>query len=568
MNHLRERIAAARGEKKADLVLKNGQLINVFSGEVYPADLAIYKDRIVGIGEYSGEEEIDLNGRYLTPGFIDSHLHIESTFLLPPELARVVVPHGTTAIIADAHGIANVLGLKGIKYLLQQSEDLPLDIFFAVPGCMPLADLETSGIKLKVQEVLTLLKNERVLRLGEIMNFPEVIAGKKPVLENIESAGDCGIEGHAPGLLGKDLNAYISAGIYSDHESVSLKEAQEKLKAGMQILVREGSSSKNLEAILPLITPANSRFFCFCTDDLSPEDLAAGHLNQILRKAVALKLPAITALQMVTINPARHYGLTGFGALAPGYYANINVLSNLEDFNVEMGFKNGQKVSTKSRLEFEPKVKKNKIVRETIHVKPFEIEALELKAKSDYARTIELVPEQTLTKSILAAVKQKKGLVVADPDNDILKLVVVERHKGTGNIGLGLVKGFGLKHGALASSVSHDAHNIICVGVDDEDSVSAVRRVVDLSGGMVAVQGGLVMADLALPVAGLMSDSSLSEVLTKQQKLEQAVETLGGKAKEAFAALAFLASPVIPELRLTDKGLVDVSKFKIVELFE
>lgn len=568
MNSLKERIAVARGEKKADIVLKNGQLINVFSGEIYSADVALHKEHIAGIGDYSGEQEIDLNGRYVAPGFIDSHLHIESTLLYPGELARVIVPHGTTSIISDPHEIANVLGIAGIKYLLEISKGLPLDMFFTVPSCVPATELETSGAKLHSEEVISLLKEERVIKLGEMMNFPGVLSGQKEVLEKIEAASAVGVEGHAPGLTGKDLNAYISAGVSSDHETVGLEEAREKLKAGMQILVREGSSAKNMEAILPLINSSNARFFCFCTDDIYPRDLTEGHLNKIIKKAVSLKLDPVIAVQMASINAARYYNLKGYGAVAPGYFADINVISNLEDFEVDMVFKKGKMVASRGRPLFEVKLKKKAGVRETVKIKPFEVEALGIRAKADYAKAIELVPGQILTKSIVVAVKKKNGHVVSDPDSDVLKLVVVERHKATGGIGIGLVKGFGLRRGALASSVAHDSHNIICVGVDDEDIVGAIRRVAKLEGGMVAVRGGLVLAELPLPIAGLISDEPLKNVLEKQKKLDEAAKELGARIKYPFGVLSFLALPVIPELRLTDKGLVDVAKFKIVNLFE
>jgi len=491
MNSLRERIAVARGEKKADIVLKNGQLINVFTGEIYPADIAIHKDRIAGIGDYAGEEEIDLNGRYITPGFIDAHLHLESTLLTPGELAKAVIPQGTTAIVCDPHEIANVLGTAGIKYLLAASKGLPLDIYFTVPSCVPTSDLETSGARLSADNILSLLKNERVLKLGEMMNFPGLLAGKKDVIDKIEAACEVGVEGHAPGLSGKDLNAYVAAGISSDHESVTLEEAREKLKLGMHIMVREGSSAKNLEAVLPLINPSNSRYFSFCTDDIYPSDLVEGHMNRIIQKAVGLKLDPVMAVQLATINPARYYNLKHHGAIAPGYFADLNVVSNLEDFNVEMVFIKGKLVSQRKKTLFEVKPKKSKEIRETVKIKPFEPEELEIQAKSEYARAIEIVAGQILTRSIMATVKQKDGKLISDPDSDILKLAVVERHKESGNIGLGVVKGFGLNKGALASSVAHDSHNIICVGVDDEDMVSAVRRVAKLEGGMVAVRGGL-----------------------------------------------------------------------------
>ena len=568
MNELRERIAVARGVKKADIVLKNGQLVNVFTSEIYPADVAIHKNHIAGIGNYFGKQEIDLNGRYIAPGFIDAHVHTESTFLYPGELARAVVPHGTTAIVSDPHEIANVLGVPGIKYLLDLSEGLPLDIYFTVPSCVPSTDLETSGARLRAEDIRSLLKNERILKLGEMMNFPGLLAANKDVLDKIEAACKVGVEGHAPGLSGKDLTAYVASGITSDHETTSLVEAKEKLQAGMQILVREGSSAKNMEAILPLINPSNARFFSFCTDDICPMDLAQGHLDKIIKKAVSLKLDPVIAIQLATINTARYFNLKGYGAVEPGYFADINILSNLEEFKTEMVFKRGKLVASRGRPLFDVKLKKKNGIRETIKILPFEVEALEVPARSDYAKAINLVPSQITTKSIVVSVKKKGKFIVSDTDSDVLKLAVVERHKASGNIGMGLVKGFGLKKGALATSVSHDSHNVICVGVEDEDMLSAIRRVAELGGGMVAVRGGLVVAELALPIAGLISDSPLKAVIDKQDNLEKAVRLLGCSVEHPFGILSFLALPVIPELRLTDKGLVDVGKFKLVDLFE
>lgn len=508
-------------EKKADIVLRNGQLINVFSGKIYPADVAIKKDMVVEVGDFSGKEEIDLNGRYIVPGFIDSYIHIESTLLSAGELARAVVPHGTTTIVSDPYGIMTVLGIPGIKYLLAASANLPLDIFFSISKNFPSTELETYGAKLRAEAITPLFKNERILKQERLNHIP-----------------------------------------------VTIEEAQERLKDGMQVFVREGSSAKNLQAILPLIDAENSRFFSFCTDDILPVDLALGHINKVIQKAVALKLDPVIAVQMATINPARYFNLKGYGAVAPGYFADINVVSNLEDFAVDMVFKRGKLVAQRCKANFEVKLKKNKDVRETIHVKPFEIESLQIEAKSDYAKAIELVPDQILTKSIVVPIKKKDNKVVADPGSDILKLVVVERHKATGNIGLGLVKGFGLKKGALATSVAHESHNIICVGVDDEDIISAIRRVARLEGGMVAVRGGLVLAELALPIAGLISDQPLKDVISRQEALAKATSDLDCRAQHPFATLSFLELPTIPELRLTDMGLVDVAKSKIVGLFE
>ncbi|MBN2058416.1 MAG: adenine deaminase [Candidatus Saganbacteria bacterium] len=568
MTLLKDLIAVANGQQKADLVLKNGQLINVFSGEIYSADVAVAAGYIAGVGDYTGEEEIDLNGRYITPGFIDSHIHIESTLLTPPELAKVIVPCGTTAMICDPHEIANVLGLTGIRYLIDAGKGLPVDMFFAAPSCVPSTELETSGGLIKAADIKTLFKDGQVIRLGEMVNFKGVLEQDKAVMAKIKAAGDAGVEGHAPGLSGKALNAYIAAGIGSDHESVGFDEAREKLKAGMQILVRQGSSAKNLEAILPLITPANSRFFSFCTDDILPTDLAQGHINAVLKRAVELKLDPVVAIQLATINPARFYGLKRHGAIAPGYLADINIISNLEDFKVDLVIKRGVKVASRGKPLFEAKSKAPASVKHTVKMKPFEVDAFGIKAKSDYAKAIELVPGQILTKSIVVSVKKQGKLVVADPASDVLKLAVIERHKGKGNIGLGLVKGFGLKKGALATSVAHDAHNIICVGAADEDMISAVRRVAKLQGGLVVVRGGLVLAELPLPIAGLMSDLPLNKVLAKLRKVEQSLKELGIKVEEPFGLLSFLALPVVPELRLTDMGLVDTNKLCFTELFE
>ncbi|MEA3494070.1 MAG: adenine deaminase C-terminal domain-containing protein [Candidatus Margulisiibacteriota bacterium] len=491
MNGLKERMAVSRGEKKAGLVLKNGQLINVFSGEIYPADVAIHKERIAGVGDYSGEEEIDLNGRYVAPGFIDGHVHIESSLLTPPELAHAVVPHGTTTVIAGPHEIVNIMGEDGFKYIREVSAKLPLDIHFSVSDELLFA-----------------------------------------------------------------------------HEATTAGEAKNKLRSGSQVLVREGSSAKNMEAIIPLIDQVNQSFFCFCTDDIYPADLEAGHLNEILKKAVSYNFDPMTAIRMVTINPARFYGLTAYGVVAPGYFADINVLSNLEDFGVDMVFKRGKKVAAKGRALFEVKVKKNKAVRETMHVKPFEVDELQVTAKSDYAKAIEIIPGQTVTKAIVAVVKKKDKLLVSDPGSDILKVAVVERHRSSGRIGIGLVKGFGLKKGAIATSFAHNAHNIVCVGVDDEDMISAIRRVERLGGGKVVVSGGLVLGELPLPIAGLMSDKPLIQVAVEQKKIDKVCADFGSKIDHPFGALSFLTLADIPELKITANGLMDVNKRKIVDLFE
>lgn len=568
MNDLREFIAVSRGHKKASYLLKNGQLVNVLSAEIYPANVAIYKDKIVGIGDYEAEKVIDLNGKYICPGFMDSHVHIESSLLTPAEFSRVAVPQGVTAVVADPHEIGNVLGATGIKYMLYVSEGLPLDIYIMLPSCIPSTKLETSGAELKAKGLKPLLKKKRVLGLAEVMNYPGVLERDPDLLAKLNISWAKLIDGHAPGLSGKDLSAYIGAGIYSEHEAVTAEEAKEKLRLGMHIKIREGSSAKNLEVLLPLVTSENSQNFSFCTDDRFPEDLAKGYMNKLLKKAVKLGLPPIIAIQMVTINPARYHGLNRVGAVASGYFADIVVVDDLHDFNVEMVFKRGKLVAEKGKPLFTSKLKRKKIVKETMNVKPINIENLKIKAKSNYVKVIETLPDQIITTAKSEMVLVEDGYAVSDVGKDILKLAVIERHKASGRIGLGFVKGFGLKKGALASSVAHDSHNIICVGAGDEDILSAIRQVIKMKGGMAIVAGGLVLAELPLPIAGLMSEAPLSEVIEKMVKLDEAAKEIGCVLPHPFGILSFLALPVIPELKLTDRGLVDVKKFKIVDLFE
>ncbi len=567
---LKDFISVAKGEKKADLLLKNGQLVNVLSSEIYPANVAIYKGKVVGIGDYQAEEVIDLNGKYICPGFIDSHIHIESTMLSLPEFAKATLQNGTTTVVADPHEIANVLGKEGIKYMLDTSKGIPQNIYFVLPSCVPATILETSGAKLGASDLKPLLKKDRVIGLGEMMDFPKVLEKEEGVLAKIEMAKDAGvfIDGHAPGLSGKDLAAYINAGIKSDHECTKLEEAKEKLRLGMHIFVREGSDAKNLEALLPLVTPVNSRFFSLCTDDIHPHDLNEGHINKLLKKAVSLGLDPVIAVQLATINAARHFGFNELGTVAPGYIADIVVVDNLHDFKVSMVFKDGKFVVGNGKASFKPKLARKASIKETIKVKPLKIDDFAIKAKEGNIKVIDVLPDQivTVAASEEPLIKEKK--VVSDVDRDILKLAVIERHKASGRVGRGLVRGFGLRRGAIAQSIAHDSHNIICVGTSDEDMLSAVRQVIKLKGGIVVVAGGLVMAELPLPIAGLMSSQALEEVVGKLLQLEEAAKEIGCKMSNPFGILSFLALPVVPKLKLTDKGLVDVQKLKIVDLFE
>ena len=566
-NNLKDRIAVARGLRKADLVLKGGRIVNVFSGEIYRADVAIHKGTIAGLGEYEGKKVIDAASKLILPGLIDSHVHLESSMLTPAEFAKAILPNGTTAVVADPHEIANVLGKKGINYILKASEGLPLDFYFMLPSCVPSTPLETSGAQLKTTDLMPFLRHRRVLGLAEMMNYPGALSGDAEVLLKLRSFSDQIIDGHAPGLSGKDLSAYVGAGITSDHECTSAYEAREKMRLGMTIFIREGSAAKDMEALLPAVTPANSRFFCLATDDFQPGDLKNGSINKLVKKAIRLGLDPMTAVQIATINPARHFGLKRKGAVLPGYDADLVIIDSFEDFTVEMVFKQGKLVAKGDTCIIPCKSRHHEQNKRTVRMRPITKQDILIKAKTGRARVIELIPDQIETKHSVLPVSVQGSFVFSDTERDILKLVVIERHKATGNIGLGLVKGFGLRSGAIAGTVAHDSHNIIATGVSDDDILVAVSEIRKLQGGLVVVHNKKVLAEIPLPVAGLMSDKPLSYVVKKLAEIETAVNELGVKIKHPFGILSFLALPVIPELKLTDKGLVDVNQFKFVDLF-
>lgn len=564
---LKERIQVARGLRKADLVLKGGLLVNVFSGDICRTDVAVHAGTIVGPGEYDAKKVIEVIGRFILPGFIDSHMHLESTLLTPPEFAKAALPHGTTAAVADPHEIANVLGKKGIHSLLSASEGLPLDLYFMLPSCVPASPLETSGAKLTAKDLVPFLKHGRVLGLAEMMSYREVLEGDAAVLAKLERFNATVIDGHAPGLSGKDLTAYAGAGITSDHECVTPEEAREKLRLGMTIFVREGSAAKNLEPLLPVVTPENSRFFCFATDDLLPADLQRGSVNRLVQKAVQLGLEPVIAVQMATINPARYFGLRRKGAILPGYDADLVVIDGFDTFRVEMVFKAGELVARDGAVVRPIRTKPFASAGNTVRIRSVGAEDLRMKARTSRVRVIELIPNQIRTKQSVYPASTRNGHLVSDPERDILKLIVLERHRASGNRGLGLVKGFGLKSGALASTVAHDAHNLIVVGVSDEDILAAIRELRRIRGGFVVANNGKIIASLSLPVAGLMSDKPLDRVVKELSEIDGAVRQLGIRVEQPFSTLSFLALPVIPELKLTDKGLVDVNKTAIVDLF-
>jgi adenine deaminase len=567
--NLNEIIKAANGEKPVDLLLTNAQLINVFAGEVVPDAIAISDGMIVGFGPYQAKKIVDLNGRYVAPGFIDGHVHIESSMASISEFARAVVVHGTTTVAADPHEIANVLGSAGIEYMLQSAEQQPLNIYFTLPSCVPATDMETAGARLTAEDLRPFLNNERIIALAEMMNFPGVIYRDPDVLAKISAARQKKkpIDGHAPGLKGTQLYAYISAGIQSDHECTTAQEAREKLMAGMYIMVRQGTCAKNLQALLPAVNEKTARRMMWCSDDRHPHDLVAeGHIDSIVVEAIQSGLDPILAIQMATLNPAEYFKLGHLGALAPGKQADLVVFSDLNKPVIEAVYCRGILTAENGEISSSIKIPAAATVPPSMHVDLGNID-FAIAAEKKQVRVIEIVPEQVITHQLIETVTVKNNQALSDPSKDILKMAVVERHSGTGNIGKGFVKGFGLKHGALASSVAHDSHNIIVVGATDEDMRAALEAVVKMGGGLAAVSDGKLLAGLALPIAGLMS---LEPVRTVRDQLEDVIgvaHDMGATLKDPFMTLSFLALPVIPELKLTDIGLVDVNKFEVVPLF-
>ncbi len=566
---LEELIQVARGEIEADLLLRNARLVNVFSGSIHDADVAIHHSRVVGLGEYRARQTIDLEGRYLCPGFIDGHVHIESSMLRVSEFARVVVPRGTTSIVADPHEISNVLGLDGIRYILESSKYNPLSVYVMLPSCVPSTEMETAGSKLNAEDLAAMWGSEWVLGLAEVMNYPGVIFRDWQVLNKIKVAGDRPIDGHAPGLSGRDLCAYVAAGIRSDHECTTAQEALEKLRLGMYIMIREGTAARDLEALLPIVTPSNASRCMFVTDDRHLSDLLhEGHIDFAIRKAIRLGLDPITAIQMATINPARYFGLKDKGGIGPGMRADLVVVDDLQDLNVSMVFRGGQMVAQDGTLLPQKDKPKDVPLRSSMNIDWEKAKGLRLPVKGSQARVIGIIPDRLVTENLLEDVKVEDGYAVAEVERDILKMAVIERHLASGNVGLGFVKGFGLRRGALASSVAHDSHNLVLIGTNDNDMLTAARTVERMRGGLAAVVDDKVLASLALPIAGLMSDRPFEEVEANLTALISAAHDLGCGLHDPFMALSFLALPVIPALKLTDRGLVDVTQFKFVPLFE
>jgi len=562
-------IAVAQGAREPDLVLKNPQVINVFSGEIYPADVALYEGQIAGVGSYDGPQTVDLGDCWLSPGLFDGHVHIESSMVQVSEYAKAVVPLGTTSVIIDPHEIANVLGSDGILFMLRGSKYNPLNVFMMLPSCVPATDLETAGSELKALDLFPFLSDKWVLGLGEVMDYLGVLSRQDDVLDKIKIVSGKKVDGHAPGLAGKELAAYVAAGIESDHESTTLEEAREKLRLGMRILLREGTTSKNLRDLLPLVNTDNVDRFVFCTDDRHPKDLLEeGHINYMIRVAIESGIPPAQAVRMATLNTALHFGLDRIGAVAPGYAADLAVVDNLETFHVRTVYKAGEVVAEDGQPRFEAPPAQRIQIRSSINLHELTLEDFRIPADGRTANVIGLIPNQLITEHLRDEVTVKNGEVVSDAERDLIKVVVIERHHASGNIGRGLVRGLGLKRGAIASSVAHDSHNIITAGASDEDMLKAVREVVRLKGGLCVVRDGKTLASLALPIGGLMSDQSLGHVRARLDELHAATDTLGCSVDDPLAALSFLGLTVIPSLRVSDLGLVDVDGGRIVGLFE
>lgn len=571
MTSLEDRIRAASGEGEVDLLIKNGRVINVFSGEIEKKDVAIFDGIIIGFDDYPAKKAIDVGGDFLCPGLIDGHVHIESSMVTIPEFARAVLPHGTTSVVIDPHEIANVLGPDGIRFMAESVKGVPFNVFIMIPSCVPATPMETSGATLKAGDIKSLLKEPWAIGLAEMMNFPGVINRDPEVLKKIEIAGGRRIDGHAPQLSGKALYAYLTAGIRSDHECTTLKEAKEKLKNGMWIMVREGTTARNLKELLPLVTPKISRRFFFVTDDRHPKELLEeGHINSMVKQAIRRGLDPILAIQMATLNPAEYFRLDDLGAIAPGYRADIISFDHLGRFKVKKVFQEGILVAENGKMlprSIKPSASVKLKRKQELRIKPINEKSFLLQSDQPLAKVIQLIPDQIVTKKVMKEILLKDGVAYPNIKEDILKIAVVERHRATGNIGVGFVQGFGLKRGAIGSTVAHDSHNLVIVGTNDQDMLKIVETIRKMGGGLAAVSEGKVFASLSLPIAGLMAEVSVREVYRSLVGVHRAARLLGCKIPDPFMTLSFLSLPVIPELKLTDKGLVDVNQFKIVPVF-
>ena len=563
-------INVARGLEKADFVIKNANIVNVLSEEIHEADIAIADGIIAGIGEnYHGEKEININGAFVTPSFIDGHVHLESSMMLPKEFAKAVLPAGTTTVIIDPHEIANVFGLHGISFMHEAVKNLPMDVYTMLPSCVPATPFETSGFDLNSYDLSLLIDKPWVLGIAEMMNFPGVLNLDKNVMAKIELAKqkDKRIDGHAPMLSNKDLCAYIASGVKSDHECTTPNEAIEKLRLGMYLMIREGTAAKDLNALIPVLKNCNTRKCLFVTDDRHPSDLKE-HINGMVRRSVEAGVDPIKAVQCASLNTAEYFGLKDLGAVAPGYKADLLILPDLKTFKPDMVIKGGKTVYENGGLTVNFEEAEVPSVRGSVNVKWIERDDFRINALSDTTRTIEIIPHQLVTKSTISKIKVENGNAVSNVDTDTLKICVIERHRATGNIGKGFVKGFNIKNGAIASTVAHDSHNMIVVGTNDEDMYIAAVELVKTQGGKVVVSNGQVLSKLPLPIAGLMSNEKFEYVVDKCEELNNAAHSIGCTLEDPFMTMGFLSLPVIPELKITDKGIFDTTKFDFVNIFD
>ncbi len=563
-----DRLAAARGDAAADLVLRHANLVNVVSGEIYPTDIVIHDRHVVALGAgYAARRDVDLTGKYVAPGLIDAHAHIESSLVTPAEFARAVLPHGVTTVITDPHEIANVLGLQGLRYMLEQAKHGLLNMFVMASSCVPATAMETSGARLEAEDLAQLLDHPWVLGLAELMNYPGVALGDEGLLDKIALFEHLTLDGHAPDMTGAMLNAYVAAGVQSEHECATLAEAREKLRLGLTIFIREGTATRNLKPLLPLVTEANHGALCFCTDDRIPADLIDhGSIDYMIRIAIAAGIDPLLAIRMGSSNTARHFGLKKYGAVAPGKYADLVVVDDLRDFRPDQVYRGGVLVAEKGEMVAEAGKPRRVDLRGAVNLPATSLD-FALPAMSERIRVIGAITDQVATEHLVERAKIVNGCAVSDVQRDILKFAMLERHRASGKLGLAFIKGFGLERGAIAGTVAHDHHNLAVIGADDNSMQAAVRAIADMGGGLVAVDGERILAALPLPIAGLLSDAPIEAVRMRYDRMIEAAHALGNRMSDPFMVMSFMGLEVIPKLKLTDHGLVDVEQFKLVSPF-
>lgn len=569
MKNLKENINISRGKEKADLVFKNGKIVDVFGGKLLEGDLAIHNGKIMGIGNYQGVKEIDLEGKIISPTLIDAHIHIESSMVSPLQCANALIPNGVTTIIADPHEISNVAGLKGIEYILKSTENLPLDVRVMLPSCVPATPFENSGGILGVEELKKFKDKNRVLGLGEMMNYVGLLENDTDVLEKLDEFSDRIIDGHAPSLNGNDLNAYRIAGVLTDHECATVEEMEDRISRGMYVIIREGTAAKNAKTLVKGITKENISRCMFCTDDKHPEDLIKdGSINKNVKIAIESGLDPIDAIKLGSINSALAYGFKNKGAIAPGYEGNIMILDSLEDFNIEEVYIQGEKFAENGKMTKDISVGEDIELETKVNIFDYTVEDFKINLNSNKANVIGVIPGEIITEKLVEEVKVENGEFV--PENDLLKFLVIERHKCLDSMGKGIIKGIGLKDGAIASTIAHDSHNLIIVGDNDDDMFTAKKEIEKINGGIVIVKNGEILKSLPLEIGGLMSNKPLEEINKDiLEILEISYDKLNiNKEIDPIITLGFMALPVIPHIKLTDKGLFDVDTFSFVDLEE